>query len=214
MSFLSIQIQAQTNINLKLKNQIDSIGFVDQKYREMLDNIDNSAFSDSISKIYKVKSEEVETAIWDMTQKVDSSNLVFIEGVITKFGYPGKTLVGDSSCEVAWLVIQHSNIKTMSKYLDLLKNAAIRNELPSFCAAMTEDRYLMCMRKEQIYGTQATVRNLKNGMKENIIWPIYDPINVNKRRKEAGFTTTVEESAKALNIKYRVVQLNEIDWTH
>ncbi len=64
--------------------------------------------------------------------------------------------------------------------------------------------------KEQIYGTQGTSRLLKNGKKEDIIWPIQNPEQVNQRRKQAGFDQTVEDNAKRLGIVYRVVKLSEV----
>ena len=69
--------------------------------------------------------------------------------------------------------------------------------------------------KEQIYGTQASgfsALNKTTGKAEWtwVIWPISDPANVNKRRKEAGFDQTVEENAKRLGVEYKVLTLEEV----
>jgi hypothetical protein len=63
---------------------------------------------------------------------------------------------------------------------------------------MMEDRLLMYEGKEQIYGTQGRTININQPNQQNIIWPIADFENINKRRSEAGFTDTVEENAKHL----------------
>jgi hypothetical protein len=75
---------------------------------------------------------------------------------------------------------------------------------------MMLDRDLMDQGKEQIYGTQGTCRQLKNGVQECFIWPIQEPKKVNARRKNAGFEMTVEDNAKRLGIEYRVVKLKEV----
>ena len=75
---------------------------------------------------------------------------------------------------------------------------------------MMEDRLLMYQKKEQKYGTQGAYTTLKTGKAETIIWPIKDPLHVNKRRKKVGFETTIEEYAKKLNITYRVIKLSDV----
>ncbi len=77
-----------------------------------------------------------------------------------------------------------------------------------------QDRLLMQEGKEQIYGTQgrgfATQgADGRPGPMQMFIWPIKDPKNVNRRRKEAGFTDTVEENARRLGIEYKVMTLEE-----
>ena len=92
----------------------------------------------------------------------------------------------------------------------MIKKAAEQNELPFSLYAMMLDRQLMRDGKEQVYGTQAMTKKLKNGNMESFIWPIKDPLQVNRLRKEAGFDTTVEQNAKRFNIVYRVVAMDEI----
>ena len=54
--------------------------------------------------------------------------------------------------------------------------------------------------KKQIYGTQAV--NFLRPEAGSVIWPIEDVENVNERRKEVGFTTTIEESAKQIGAEF------------
>jgi hypothetical protein len=49
-----------------------------------------------------------------------------VEDIIMKFGYPGRTLVGEETCDAAWNVIQHS-VK-IDKYLEVIKKAAPGNK--------------------------------------------------------------------------------------
>jgi hypothetical protein len=193
--FISNATFSQYKINVTLKKQLDSVMVMDQKYREVLTHLIDSSTAES--KHY-----------WGLQHRIDSLNVIFIEKVFKKFGYPGKTLVGEPTNETAWAVIQHS--KKISKYLKIFKAAAQHKELPFHLYAMMLDRDLCDHNKEQIYGSQAVCMALKNKGRECFIWPIKDPKLVNKLRKDAGFDLTVEENATRLDIDYRVVKLSEI----
>jgi len=195
-------------INLKLKSQLDSIGVLDQKYRILMFEYPEQSQRDSIAKSFDIPTSELYGYIQSNMMKADSSNLVFIEKVFAKYGYPGKILVGTKTNEVAWNVIQHSD--KIPQYIGLIKKAGKEKELPFTLVAMMEDRYLMNQKKEQVYGTQACGGCLSNGENTPVIWPIKDHENVNKRRREAGFEDTVEENAKRMGIKYKVVTLSEM----
>lgn len=204
---LSITFAAagQTKLNTTLKRQMDSIYVLDQKYRKALTLINDPAKRDSIIKVMGVPPENYQY----LQNHLDTLNLMFIERVFTKYGYPGTTLVGQPTNEAAWNVIQHSS--KIAQYLPLIKKAAENKELPFSLYAIMLDRDLMRQGKEQIYGSQIMGKKRKNGNFEMFVWPIQDPETVNERRKKAGFDLTVEENAKRLGTTYRIVKLNEVD---
>lgn len=204
----ALPVFSQPKINVQLKKSLDSIIVLDQKYREVLSIIFDASKRDSMARVYHIPAKQLSDSIWSLQAAVDDSNLKFVESVIKKYGYPGKTLVDTPANEAAWYVIQHSD--KIDQYLPLIKKAADQKELHFRLYAMMLDRYLMYNNKEQVYGTQATYRQLKNGKKENFIWPIQNPEKVNQLRKEAGFKQTVEENARRLNVKYRIVKLDEL----
>ncbi|MCF6307518.1 MAG: DoxX family protein [Flavobacteriaceae bacterium] len=178
---------AMPNLNFKLKRQLDSIMALDQKHRE--GDMD-----------------------WNTQRKIDSSNMVFIEKVFKEYGYPGKSLVGTPTNIAAWLVIQHSDI--IPTYITSIKEAANNGELPKTNAAMMEDRMLMQSGEAQIYGTQGRTINYNTENPIQIIWPINDPENVNQRRNDVGYNSTIEEYAKRLygdDFKYKAYTLDEIE---
>lgn len=200
---------AQQHINATLKRQLDSVMVLDQKYREILTSLMDPAKADAAAKPMNMTAQQASSHYWKLQNAVDSSNVLFIEAVIAKYGYPGKSLVGDPASESAWYVIQHS--KKIDQYIPLIKKAADTHELRFDLYAMMLDRYLMNKNQEQVYGTQATMRKLKNSDKmEWFIWPIKDPETVNQRRKEAGFPQTVEENAKRLGVEYKVMKLADV----
>jgi len=199
----------QQKLNLPLKKQLDSALVLDQKYREILTLLMDPKQRDSVAKRLSLTVLQANGHYWKLQNQVDSANIVFVEAVFKRYGYPGKSLVGEPTNEVAWSIIQHSS--KINQYMPLIKAAAEKQELPFSLYAKMLDRQLMNEGKEQIYGTQAVCRPLKNG--KNIgcfIWPIKDPTGVNARRKKAGFDQTVEQNAKRLDVDYKVIRIEEV----
>lgn len=189
--FDEIKFEAPENgiyFDLKLKMQLDSIYVLDQKYRT---------------------NWSPET--WPKQMEIDSSNIKFIEEVIVKRGYPGKSMVGQKTNESAWYVIQHSN--KIDTYLDIIKEAADNGELPFRLYAMMLDRYLMGKNKPQVYGTQGSSYFMGTPREISFIWPIKNPDSVNFLRKGI-FGDTVEENAKRLfgeNFEYKALTIEEVN---
>lgn len=131
---------------------------------------------------------------------VDSANQTIVIPIIEKHGWLPASKIGEKASKAIYYVIQHASLETIEKYLPQMEALAEQGEASPQDAATMRDRLLMFQGKKQIYGTQAGnwVRE-EGGM---IIWPIEDAENVNKRRKEAGFTTTVEENAGRLGAIY------------
>ncbi len=167
-------------INKRLKMQLDSVMELDQNSRTL----------------GELTREELKV--------LDSTNTVFVEEVFEKYGYPGKSLVGERTNIAAWLIIHHS--EKAGTHLPLIKEAAKKGELDFKFAAMMEDRHLMKQDLEQIYGSQST-----RGKNTAFIWPIKDPETVNERRKEAGFRETIEQYCERLiGVPYKVYALDEV----
>lgn len=202
---------SQTNINQELKKELDLILKSDQLLREYSDSEITPTRKAEILKETGFSKEELDKNLWKIVNKQDSINLVKVENIVSKFGYPGKTLVGEPTNEAVWYVIQHS--KKIPQYFSLIQKAGQENEISYTKVAKMEDRLLMYEGKEQIYGTQGAGRRIINesGKEEffNFIWPIKDPKKVNELRKNAGFSETVEEYAKSLDIDYKVFTLED-----
>ena len=202
-------LSAQSKFNPHLKKQLDSVMILDQKYRDTLTFLMNPQKVDSTLKSLHFKSPgDATNHYWRLQIHLDSLNVVFIESIFKKYGYPGKTLVDTPANETAWYVILHS--PKIDLYMPLMKKAAEENELPFRLYAMMLDRQLMNEGKEQIYGTQVRCQQFKKIKDNCIVWPIKDPANVNKRRKEAGFPSTVEQNATRLGVTYRVIKMDDV----
>ncbi|TRX04637.1 DUF6624 domain-containing protein [Flavobacterium gawalongense] len=207
--------QSQTRIDQNLKNELNIILKSDQILREYIDSETTENRKVEILKETGYSKEELfQDNVFMILKKRDSINLVKVEKIIAEYGYPGKSLVGEPTNEATWYVIQHSN--EIPKYFPLIKEAANKSEIPFTLFAMMQDRLLTSEGKEQIYGTQGgwkKTTNKETGLAEYLryISPIKDPESVNERRKKAGFTSTVEENAKRMEIVYKVYSLDEIN---
>jgi len=135
-SLLALPLRAQQTFNLRLQQELDSLLSVDQQVRM------NPA-PGSVS----------EHAFRRRLQQTDSSNLARVQAIIGKYGYPGTSLVGNSSNEAAWYILQHS--PNINRYLPLIKTAAEQGELPYCRYAEMLDRQLLSQGLEQLYGSQA-----------------------------------------------------------
>jgi hypothetical protein len=129
---------------------------------------------------------------------IDSCNQVQVKALIVKYGWMGKSLIGNYN-QVLFLVIQHADLATQEKYFPLLKESVDQGESSPADAAMLEDRILMRQSKKQIYGSQVVFN--KTGGQE--FYPIEDEKNVNLRRAKAGLQP-IEEYAKYFGIDYKL----------
>ena len=122
-------------------------------------------------------------------ERTDSTNLAVVERILDTYGWPdGLSKEADNAI---FLVIEHSNLETMNKYLPVFKDAAKRRLLPMNDLATMEDRMLMNAGKPQIYGTQA-YSITRDGVKMNYIWPVDNPDSLNERRASVGLPTIEE----------------------
>lgn len=128
---------------------------------------------------------------------IDSTNLVQIEELIGKYGWLNRNFVGPDGNMTCFLVIQHSDSATQIKYFPLLLQSVQQGESKPSNLALLTDRILMHQGKKQIYGSQ--VVSDKDG--NNVLYPIEDEKNVNKRRADFGMQP-IEDYAKLFGINY------------
>ena len=198
---------AMPDLDFTLKRRLDSIAVLDQKYRKLL-MASSAEERKTIGEEMGLSPEEYNGDLWGKQNAIDKSNLIFVEKILNSKGYPGKSMVGEETSLAAWYVIQH-NPEKIPDYLDMMKQAGQKDELPFRAVAMMEDRYLMNQGEYQEYGTQG----MSYADTGSFIWPIRDAENVNERRAQAGFTQTIEEYAKDLfgdDFEYKVLSLDDV----
>lgn len=161
---------------------------------------DTASLKEQLSGIYdrdqktRTKNDSVQFMQW-----IDSLNLIQVEAIIARYGWPGKDFVGNRGNTAVFLVIQHSNLATQEKYLPLLKKSVADSQSRPCDLALMEDRVLMWQGEKQLYGSQI-IRNKTTGAWE--FYPIEDEKNVNARRREMGLEP-IEEYARYFGIDYK-----------
>ncbi|KMQ66930.1 hypothetical protein ACM46_00290 [Chryseobacterium angstadtii] len=197
--------------NIELKKELAQIYKDDQIYRELMQPNIAPERKAEIAKEKNLSPEDLGNGLIKIMDEQDQNNLVKVEKIIEKYGYPGKSMVGEPESYAVWYVIQHS--PKIEKYLPLIKKATDEEELPFRLYAMMLDRKLMYENKEQIYGTQVrSVFSTKSGKTTTLsfVWPIKDPDHVNELRKKSGFGKTIEDYAKDMaGIEYKKYTLKE-----
>ena len=133
-------------------------------------------------------------------QYIDSCNLVQVKMLLDKYGWMGRSMIGDKANSALFLVIQHANLETQLMYFPLLQKSAEIGESKFSNVALMQDRILMRQERKQIYGSQV-VFNKDTGAPE--FYPIEDEKNVNVRRAKIGMST-LEEYAKLFGMEYSV----------
>jgi TonB family protein len=158
----------------------------DQQYRLV---------AEAAEKQYGPTAPQIRTAM-QQQDRLDRMLSRQVDSLIARYGYPGKSLVGEYQKKVAFFVIQHN---PDDKYLPLLKAAADKGELPWSTLALFIDRTNQGRRQPQVYGSQ--FGGLVDG--HYTIWPIEDEPNVNARRAKVGLGP-LEEYMQLYNLTYQV----------
>jgi hypothetical protein len=180
------EFKKSTGFDEALAAELEVILKDDQALRQQLDSV----------------KEGEKQAMWRKINELDAANVLKIEQIFLKHGYPGKSKVGGSLASVAFLVIQHADLPYQEKYFPLIEEAANKGELNKGSFALLVDRIRMRKGQKQLYGSQVT-DNDRDGKWE--FHAIEDEENVNKRRAEMGLGT-IEEYAKNFNIEYKFVK--------
>jgi hypothetical protein len=131
-------------------------------------------------------------------QYIDSCNQVQVKSMIARYGWMGKSLIGNYN-QVLFIVIQHADSATQEKYFPMLQQSVAEGESNASDMALMQDRILMRQGKKQIYGSQVVYS--KTG--DQIFYPIEDERNVNIRRANVGLQP-MEEYGKYFGIDYKL----------
>jgi hypothetical protein len=121
-------------------------------------------------------------------EDADNQNLIWLKEVVTKHGWPSKSLVGGQGAKDAWILVQHADTDRdfQQKCLDLMK-ALPKDEVDPRDTAYLTDRVLVGIGKQQLYGTQVIFKDGKL-----IPNPIENPDQVDERRKAIGMESLQE----------------------
>ena len=118
--------------------------------------------------------------------RVDRENREWLQTIVERHGWPGRSLVGVDGAHAAWLLAQHADHEFQRVCLRRMKNSPA-GEVAQIDLAYLTDRVLLAEGKPQIYGTQIEIRDGR--------WQpskLEDPQNLDLRRKAIGLPPIAE----------------------
>ncbi|MGW7529729.1 DUF6624 domain-containing protein [Streptomyces sp. NPDC054783] len=123
--------------------------------------------------------------------QIDARNTAWLKAVLTKYGWPGISLVGEQGAEDAWLLAQHADqdVSFQKEALKLLRDAVSAEDAPPRHLAYLTDRVLVADGQPQMYGTQYTHEDDGTNLRPQ---PIADPERLDERRAAMGLEPHAE----------------------
>jgi len=143
---------------------------------------------DSLMKIYGAESKKVQTQ-QEIYEKNHIVNERKVKTILDKYGWPTKEMIGEQGNWTICNVIQHSDNEIRIKYLPMMRKAVKDKKLEPRFLVRAEDRIATEKGDLQIYGGQ--MKYYPETQSFNV-WPIYDPVNIDKRRAEIGLEPIAE----------------------
>jgi len=160
-----------------LIRQLDTIGKLDQMYRNQLDQIRIKFANDSVKQKAELQKQ------FKLINTTDSLNVITVSAIINQYGWLSADEIGEDANSTLFLVIQHADLKTQEKYLPIMRIAAKNKKLNATSLALLEDRIAMFQGRKQIYGSQLAWNVQTN---KYTIMPMIDPDHVDTRRADIG----------------------------
>jgi hypothetical protein len=143
---------------------------------------------DSLMRIYGAESKEYKEQ--QLTyEKNHIINEKKVRTILDNYGWPTKEMIGEQGNWTICNVIQHADNGVRIKYLPMMREAVKEKKLESRFLVRAEDRIATERGDLQIYGGQM---KYYPETKSFNVWPVFDPVNIDKRRAEIGLEPIAE----------------------
>lgn len=129
---------------------------------------------------------------YDKYQAIYRKNHVINEQKIMTIlvdGWPDIEVIGATGNRTICNVLQHSDQAIREQYLPLMRQAVKDKQLGAPLMVRAEDRLRTDRGETQLYGGQM---KYYRDTKSFNVWPVYDPVNIDKRRAEIGLEPIAE----------------------
>ena len=180
-----------------IQNTKDLIAVLDTIWRTEQEPI---TLRDSLIEKYGVESKEVQgqQEIYERNHAINERK---VKVILDKYGWPGKDIIGEQGNWTICNVIQHSDNEIRIKYLPMMRQAVKEKKLHPRFLVRTEDRIATERGDLQIYGGQM---KYYPETKSFNVWPVYDPVNIDKRRAEIGLEPISEFLKRRFNFEWNL----------
>ena len=137
---------------------------------------------DSMIELHGVDSKEAEKyqLIYEKNHLINEEK---ITNLLDSKGWPEKSVIGEQGNWTICNVIQHAENDVRIKYLPMMKEAVLANQLLPRFLVRAQDRIATEQGQLQIYGGQM---KYYPDTKSFNVWPVFEPENIDKRRAEIG----------------------------
>jgi len=180
-----------------IQNTEDLIAVLDTIWRTEQEPI---TLRDSLIEKYGVESKEVQEQ-QEIYERNHAINERKVKVILDKYGWPGKDIIGEQGNWTICNVIQHSDNGIRIKYLPMMRQAVKEKKLHPRFLVRTEDRIATERGDLQIYGGQM---KYYPETKSFNVWPVYDPVNIDKRRAEIGLEPISEFLKRRFNFEWNL----------
>jgi len=124
-----------------------------------------------------------------------------IREILDNYGWPDLDIIGEQGNITICAVIQHSDNDIRIKYLPLMRKAVNEKQLNPRFLVRAEDRIATERGDLQFYGGQM---KYYPDTKTFNVWPIYDPVNIDKRRAKIGLGPIAEHLKNRFDFEWNL----------
>ena len=143
---------------------------------------------DSLIRLYGADSKEAQV-YHEIYEKNHLINEKKVREILDNSGWPSPEISGPNGNFTIANVLQHSVNDIRIKYLPMMRQAVKDKKLEARFLVRAEDRIATEAGKLQIYGGQMKYYPKTKSFN---LWPVYDPVNIDKRRAEIGMQPIAE----------------------
>lgn len=136
-------------------------------------------------------------AIYEKNHIINESK---VKEILDK-GWPDVKVIGEQGNRTICNVLQHSDYATRVEYLSLMRQAVKNQQLSPQLLVRAEDRLATDRGELQIYGGQM---KYYPETKSFNVWPVLDPVNIDKRRAETGLGPIAEHLKNRFDFEWNL----------
>ncbi|MFK5983676.1 MAG: hypothetical protein QM499_12250 [Flavobacteriaceae bacterium] len=190
----SLKQQPENKISL---NKQYLIAVLDTVFREEQEPIRSR---DAMMDKYGVDSEQANKyqKIYERNHPINEKK---IRAILDNYGWPDIDVIGEQGNITICAVIQHSDNDIRINYLPLMRKAVNDKQLHPRFLVRAEDRIATERGDLQIYGGQM---KYYPETKTFNVWPVYDPVNIDKRRAKIGLDPIAEFLKNRFNFDWNL----------
>lgn len=164
----------------------------DQTIREQLAQLTRRASKQGLTSLNASLVDSL-VSLSEQMQAIDRENLKLVSKLLRN-GLPEQ--LKPESYHTIWLLVDHAELEEQKRFLPFLAEAVKKGLISGYEWAVLTDRIKMYEGQPQTYGTQSYTFSW-DGQQVVYIWPVADPSNLNRLRREIG-SDPIEEYVRQL----------------